>query len=139
MKFNHVALLVPDLKVAVDFYVSFLNCEVLFETYIREESELRKVWASPKLSINLAMLQGNQVKIELIERKDLIINDSVGLLEKYPSPHICFQVESVDKVFQQLTSHGVIFLAEPAIIRNKVRIAFFLGPGGNIHEILEVL
>ncbi|OMF81584.1 hypothetical protein BK142_03660 [Paenibacillus glucanolyticus] len=134
-KFNHVSIIVPDLKQAIKFYMEYFGMEVFIETYNRKEQELKRVWNTPNLHVNLAMLKGSCLRIELIEDHVTFQTQQ----KRYPSPHISFEVNDTQTVYENLVEKGIVFINKPEIIRNSVKIAFFLGPGDIVHEIIQIM
>jgi lactoylglutathione lyase len=50
--------------------------------------------------------------------------------------HLAFQVEDVDRLFQELVDQGVRALSAPADYEN-VRVAFLADPDGNVLELID--
>lgn len=136
MKWNHVCLVIPDITEAIKFYVENFNFTIDFESYNRIDEELRIAWRNPKLKIHLSMLKGCNTRIELIQHVGYEWKNKVY---QAPLPHVCFRVNNLESIYKKLLINGIEFLSEPQIVRRKVKIVFFYGPGNVIHELLQVL
>ena len=54
--------------------------------------------------------------------------------------HICFRVENVDAVIEQLRARAVTIVSEPHdVVPMGLRVAFFADPWGNLFEFTQLL
>lgn len=116
-KIDHIGILVKDLESSLKKYTSYLGLE------LREIEEVEVENASNRL----AFLPVGEADVELIQT-----TAETGLLGDFLRErgegihHIAFEIEDIDKTFQELRSQGVEFVWDKIIQgAHGSRIAFF--------------
>jgi glyoxylase I family protein len=135
MRGHHVAVRVPSLAEAKDFYVGKLGFRVVAEWPYADE--LLAYLAPPtddRFYVEI-LGDGNTPPAEVRPYTDL--GDSL----KYRGyHHFCLSVSSVDDTVEKLRALGVVIVAEPFVLPAiSRRLAFFADPFGNLIELAEVL
>jgi glyoxylase I family protein len=135
MRGHHVAVRVPSLSEAKQFYVEKLDFRVVAEWPYADE--LLAYLAPPNDDhFYLEVLgDGDTLPTEMRPYADL--SDSL----KYRGyHHFCLSVNSVDETVARLRALGIMIVAEPFVLPAiSRRIAFFSDPFGNLIELAEVL
>lgn len=135
---DHVGLTVPDLKEAVDFFVTVIGCEHVYDgepaggdgDFMRERLNVH-----PEASCRYCFLRCRSgLNLELFEysapdrRTEPPRNSDVG------GHHIAFYVEDMDAAVGHLRAHGVRILGEPMLIAEGPSAGatwvYFLAPWG---------
>ncbi len=101
-RLNHVAIVVPDLLSAIDFYQDTLGAEVSEPVMLQDHG------------VHLAFVEMGGVKIELLEKIDESSPIAV-FLNKNPRGgvhHLCFQVDDILKAKEQMRDKGVVLLGD---------------------------
>ena len=132
---HHVAVRVPSLEEAKDFYVGKLDFRVVAE-WDYEDEKLAYLAPPGDDHLYVEILGGGDVlPTEVRPYTDL--GDS---LQYSGYHHFCLDVDSVDDTLATLRERGVKIVAEPWILPAISRkLAFFADPFGNLIEICEVV
>lgn len=132
---HHVAVRVPSLAEAKDFYVKKLDFRVIAEW----------PYADEKLAY-LAPPTDDHFYIELLGDGDTPPKEAraytdLGDSLKYRGyHHFCLNVKSVDQTLATLRGRGVKIVTEPFVLAAISRkLAFFCDPFGNLVELAELL
>src|SRR5262249_51851120 len=135
MRGRHVAVRMPSLAEAKEFYVGKLDFRVVAEWPFADE---QLAYLAPPTDDHFyieVLGGGDTLPTEVRPYTDL--GDS---LKSRGYHHFCLNVTSVDATIAQLRSRGVVVVTEsfvlPAINR---KLAFFADPFGNLIELAEVL
>lgn len=140
---NHFGLTVDNIEEAVYFFRDILGLET---TPIREIKEREDIGSALQVSsvtifVSDVHIPGNKAEIELLQyvvpqghRVDIEIwNPGIS--------HIAFEVDDIQKVYNELTARGVDFYSEPVWLQAGVyrgwRTCFLKGPAGIIVEIKQ--
>jgi glyoxylase I family protein len=135
MRGHHVALRVPSLAEAKDFYVGKLDFRVVAEWDYGDE-KLAYLAPATDDHFYIEVLGGGEPTPKEV-RPYTDLGDSL----KYRGyHHFCLNVANVDETIAKLRARGVMIAAEPfefpAISR---RLAFFSDPFSNLIELAQVL
>jgi len=135
MRGHHVAVRVPSLAEAKDFYVGTLDFRVVAEWPFADE--LLAYLAPPTDDHFYVEVLGNGETLPTEVRPYTDLADSL----KYRGyHHFCLSVASVDGTLAKLRARGVAIVAEPFTLPAISRkLAFFADPFGNLVELAEVL
>jgi len=121
---DHVGIAVSDLSKSLDFYHRLLGFPVV------EEHEVEK------FDLRIVFLKAGEAMIELLHYRS----------EKGAPPpqkplglrHLTFLVDDVDEEYKRLKMMGVNFVRAPTVIvPGRIKNAFFLGPDGELIELIE--
>jgi methylmalonyl-CoA/ethylmalonyl-CoA epimerase len=128
-RLNHVALAVPDLEAAVDYYRSVLGATVSAPVQ------------QPEHGVTVVFIELPNTKIELLER--LGDNSPIAaFLAKNPAGgmhHVCFEVEDIIAARDDLRSKGARLIGtdEPKIGAHGKPV-LFLHPKGSFGTLIEL-
>jgi glyoxylase I family protein len=135
MRGHHVAVRVPSLAEAEDFYVRKLDFRVVAEWPFADE---QLAYLAPPTDDHFYIeVLGNGDTLPTEVRPYTDLGDSL----KYRGyHHYCLSVTSVDETIAKLRARGVVIVTEPFILPAISRkLAFFADPFGNLIELAEVL
>jgi catechol 2,3-dioxygenase-like lactoylglutathione lyase family enzyme len=127
LQLHHVTLSANDVDLTAQWYVDYLGFNMTDR-------------------FSLTRPDGRQIDVIRIARPGLQLN-----ISKFPGSmslsrstenqgwrHLAFEVEDVDRTYQQLRSQGVQFMAEPFTYDPPgYRVVFFRDPEGNILELYQ--
>ena len=128
-KLNHVAIAVPDLKVATDQYKDMLGAKVTAPQKLDEHG------------VTVVFIELPNTKVELLEPIDAS-SPIASFLDKNPKGgmhHICYEVDDIDAAKSQLIQTGARVLGdgEPKIGAHGKPV-LFLHPGDFSGTLIEV-
>jgi catechol 2,3-dioxygenase-like lactoylglutathione lyase family enzyme len=132
---HHVSLTVADVDRSIAFYRRFgLELETRGDTSGPDVEEGTGV---PGAELDEAFLSGANVRLELIRYKDMESrkapgNNTVG------SAHVCFLVQNMHEVYEELRGAGVEFVSAPHR-QGKLDWVYLKDPDGITVELLEQL
>lgn len=127
LQLHHVTLSAHDVDSTAQWYVDYLGFSMTDR-------------------FSLTRPDGRQIDVVRIARPGLQLNisqfpDSVSpdrSTENQGWRHLAFEVEDVDRTYQQLRSQGVQFITEPFTYDPPgYRVVFFRDPEGNILELYQ--
>lgn len=122
-KIMAIALVVSDLKKAIDFYQNKLGL---------------KIKTNEK---GFADFETQGTTLALLEQKvaEDLAGNKVAVNPKFTRPLILAwdTVENVDQLFEELKAKGVEFSTEPKTTSWGQRVAYFSDPDGNLWEISQ--
>ncbi|UCG26348.1 MAG: methylmalonyl-CoA epimerase [Chloroflexota bacterium] len=129
-KISHIAIVVPDLDNALEFWVDTLGLPLAHVEHV------------PDQDVDVAFLPSGASEIELLEP----ISESSGVarfLEKRGPGmhHICFEVDDIEATLAKMKTAGVPLInEEPTIGTGGKKIAFVhpKGTGGVLVELYEL-
>ena len=117
-RFDHVGLTVPDLDVAVDFFVCCFAARVLFNMDRPEvpcAMGAERLGVAPEAEFALAMLELGSARIELLQWWPLRGDISPPDNDQPGGSHVAIEVDDVAAALQALrVVEGVQVLGEPA-------------------------
>lgn len=121
-KMEHVGIVVSNMDASITFYQEALGLSLRSREFLTDQVELAF----------LAFSDAPDFELELISGKEL--PESEGKVN-----HLAFTVDHIEDEIRRLSALGVTMKNfEPRIIlNNKVKIAFFEGPDGEILELVE--
>ncbi len=129
-KINHVAIVVYDLEQALLFWRDALGLELdHIEEVVSQKSEV-------------AFLPAENGKIELVRPMDDNTGSARFLRERGPGMHhLCFEVDNIDEMLQQLKEKGVRLIHETPVELEGRRMAFIhpKSASGVLVELYEII
>lgn len=129
-KISHIAIVVPDLDEAMNFWVEALGLP------------LQHVEHVPDQGVDVAFLPSGESEIELLEPCDPDSGVARFMAKRGPGMHhICFEVDDIERVLGRLQQAGVPLInEEPTIGTGGKKIAFIhpKGTGGVLVELYEL-
>jgi len=126
-KIFHVAVEVPDLNEAIDFYTKILDLTLVSRHKL------------PEKKLEVAFISGEGCEIELMSYENS--KDKKFVEEEYSHfQHLAFEVDNIDEAMNRLSEKGIVFdSAEPIpVFGGKVYYNTFRGPGQELLEIAEI-
>lgn len=144
---HHANVVVSDMEKTKRFYTRILGLEIALETSI-DDSEFARGVGSPGTKV-LATFFAVPGTATLIETFQFLSPDSRPVAPgAKPTDmgvgHICFEVEDIDKAYNELRSKGVEFASTPVTISpthpkaGGIRWCYFYGPDRERLEILQM-
>lgn len=129
-KISHIAIVVPDLDEAMDFWVEALGLP------------LNHVEHVPDQGVDVAFLPSGESEIELLEPCEPDSGVARFMAKRGPGMHhICFEVDDIEYVLDRLRQADVPLInEEPTIGTGGKKIAFIhpKGTGGVLVELYEL-
>jgi methylmalonyl-CoA/ethylmalonyl-CoA epimerase len=129
-KISHIAIVVPDLEQALNFWVETLGLPLAHMEHVTDQD------------VDVAFLPSGESELELLEP----ISDQSGVArymrKRGPGVHhICFEVEDIEATLERLKAAEVPLINEvPTIGTGGKKIAFIhpKGTGGVLVELYEL-
>lgn len=138
---NHVALSVPDMDKALDFYCGLLGFKQKTELGWPKGSAEPDEILGIKTSARVCHIGTTNLLIELFEFADCDPKpqDPHRPVIDYGITHICLAVTDVDAEFERMSSAGMKFHSDaPVQIAPGVKTVYGRDPFGNVLEFEEV-
>jgi len=140
---NHVAISVPDLAKAIDFYCGLLGFEKVGEFgWGAESSEAAdRILAVKGTAASVVVLRANNILIEIFEftAGDPASQDPQRPVVDHGFTHLCLAVRDLDAEYARLTAAGMKFHAPPTALPGNIRTVYGRDPFGNVIELEELL
>lgn len=128
-KFDHIAIVVPNIKEALGFWRDALGLDLSHVEEVKEQESL------------IAFLPTGQSEIELVEPTTDTSGIARYMNKRGPGMHhICFEVDDIQETLAQLKAKGVQLInKEPTIGADGKKIAFIhpKSTGGVLVELYE--
>lgn len=132
---HHAGRTVSDLDRAVDFYRDVLGFEVCDRFTVSGEAFARGVDV-PGATGQFAHLDGDGVRLELVEYDPEGESTGVGALNRPGATHLGVAVDDVWAAYEELPE-DVETLSEPQTTESGTTICFLCDPEGNLVELLD--
>ncbi|MGW8318535.1 MAG: methylmalonyl-CoA epimerase [Candidatus Promineifilaceae bacterium] len=129
-RISHIAIVVPDLDEAMDFWVDVLGLPLQHAEYVADQG------------VDVAFLPSGDSEIELLEPIDQSSGVARFMEKRGPGMHhICFEVADIESMLARLKEAGVPLInEEPTIGTGGKKIAFVhpKGTGGVLVELYQM-
>lgn len=129
-KISHIAVVVPELDEALDFWVNSLGLALDHVEYVEDQG------------VDVAFLPAGDSDIELLRPVDETSGVARYLEKRGPGMHhICFEVDDIEETLTRLRADGIPLInEEPTIGTGGKKIAFVhpKGTGGVLVELYEL-
>ena len=130
-KVNHIAIVVPDLEAATDFWVNVLGLELAKKEHVASQA------------VDVAFLPIGESKIELLQPTDTE-SGVARYLEKRGAGmhHLCFEVEDIEAALTALKTAEVQLINEVPMTGSDGRKFAFIHPksaSGVLVELYELV
>lgn len=114
LRINHIAVVIPEIQEALDFWQEALGLEV---EHVEEVAEQET---------QVAMLPVGESEVELLQPTTDTSGMAKFLAKRGPGlHHICFEVDDIESVLAQLKSKGIQLIhEEPVIGAGGKKVAF---------------
>ena len=136
--FHHVGVSVRDMEAARSFYCDTLGFSVVWAHKERTGEPLQNVVGLPGSVMNITMLEGYGMRIELFQYLKPEGRDrgeqrqcDFGLI------HFALKGKDARSVYTELSAKGVLFNSPPQDLRPGVVALYMRDPEGNTIEIME--
>lgn len=137
---NHVAMSVPDIARAVEFYCGQLGFEKVIETgWPVGTAAADKILAVKDTSARVVHLRTTNLMIELFEfaAGNAARQDPNRPVIDHGITHLALAVTDLDAEYARLCAAGMRFHSEPTVVAPGVRTAYGRDPFGNVIELEE--
>jgi catechol 2,3-dioxygenase-like lactoylglutathione lyase family enzyme len=139
--FHHVNITVENIERSMKFYTELMECELLPGGGMREGEEISEGVGirNARMKNYRLRLPNSDAVLELIE----YTSEKGKPLEPHSVAdfhigHICFTVDDLDHVYQELQSRGVQFLSRPVVVKQTgAKFNYAYDPDGNILELVQ--
>jgi len=130
LKPAHCVISVADMQESIEWYEKMLGFELLFRDYV------------PPLECDVAFLKMGDFGIKLFQHRDTVPSPLAKVepskdLQIQGLKHICYSVEDIFTIFNDLSSKGVEIVSGPALMPDGVTIGFIRDNSGNLIEMAQ--
>lgn len=134
---HHVAVGVPDLDAALDFYVAAFGCEPVFRSSIDgTRPEVDSVIGIAGVAADVAMVRLGAVHLELWEYHAPAPVDRTSPPNGLGFPHVAVGVDDIGAEHARLRELGMTFVGDPVDL-GSARAIYGRDPFGNIIELYQ--
>ena len=136
---HHVALSVPDIEKARDFYVSVLGFQECSRLEWADAPAVDEIVGLNGSAAKLMMLKLGNFHLELFEYSapaPAPLDPQRGV-NQYGYTHFAFEVTDIKAEYQRLLAAGVTFNSKPAYSANS-GATYGRDPFGNVIELIEI-
>ncbi len=130
IKISHIAIVVPDLEEAMEFWVNILGLPLEHVEHVADQE------------VDVAFLPSGESEIELLEPVSAESGVARFMEKRGPGMHhICFQVDDIEAMLARVKAAGVPLIDEkPRIGTGGKKIAFVhpKGTGGVLVELYQL-
>lgn len=141
---NHVALSVPDLDRAIDFYCGLLGFQkserLCWQAGTPESEAAARITAVDGTAADVVHLRGQNLLLEVFQFRagGARPQDPQRPVVDHGITHLCFAVTDVDAEYERLSAAGMRFHCEPTVVGPGIRTTYGRDPFGNVIEFEEV-
>lgn len=134
---HHVAIGVPDLEAALEFYVEAFGCEQAFRsTFDGDRPDADAVIGIDRVAASAAMLKLGNANVELWEYRTPEPEDLRSPANGLGYPHIAISVTDIEDEAERLLGLGMTFVGPPVDMGHQKAI-YGRDPFGNLIELYE--
>jgi len=142
---NHIALSVPDIQRAIDFYCGLLGFrqvgDFAWEADTETSDTVTQITRIPGTSGEAVHLRGPDFLLEIFQFKSADPapehQDAKRPVVDHGYTHFCLAVSDLDGEYQRLKAAGMQFHSEPVLVMPGVRCVYGRDPFGNVIELEE--
>jgi len=145
-RIDHIGLVVSNIENSIRFYEEILEMKLKRRLTLVGEGIAKVKELNGPAKVDIAVLELNNNYIELLEFKSpkgSKIEHNRIMPNQYGEPHIAFEVENIEKIYNSLKNNGINFTSIPRQMiaerkEEKCSICtFFRDPDGILLEILQ--
>jgi catechol 2,3-dioxygenase-like lactoylglutathione lyase family enzyme len=139
----HPGITIKHVERSLRFYGNTLGIEHTV-SQVSDQPYLARVTGVPgcSLKIGFARIEGDDVPFEFIEYVNPAPGHALTGFGVTGTPHLCWQVDSLDAAYDRLLADGVRFCGEPHLLVDgpwgEARGVFLLDPDGVLVELIEL-
>ena len=144
---HHTNVIVSDLDRSLDFYTRVLGLKVASQMEI-DAPEFARGVGIPDTRVRAAVLEvpNATTLLEMFEYATIISKpiSKDALPSDLGIQHICFRVDDIEAVYQNLVAQDVVFLSPPVTLgtdkgdTDAVRFCYYRDPDGSLLELLQL-
>jgi len=140
---NHVALSVPDLDRAIEFYCGLLGFQpcmrLSWQAGTAESEAAAQITAVQGTAAEVVHLRGQNLLLEVFQfhAGGARPQDPQRPVVDHGITHLCFAVTDVDAEYARLSAAGMRFHSAPTVVGPGVRTVYGRDPFGNVLEFEE--
>lgn len=136
---HHVAIGVPDIEAALDFYVAAFGCEQVFRsTFDGDRPDADAVIGIDRVAASAVMLRLGNTNVELWQYRTPEPVDHRSPANGLGYPHIAIDVSGIEAEVERLTGLGMTFVG-PAVDMGHQKAIYGRDPFGNLIELYEAV
>ena len=141
---NHIALSVPDLDRAIDFYCGQLGFQqsqrLSWQAGTPESEAAARITGVAGTAADVVHLRGQNLLLELFQYHagGARPQDPQRPVVDHGITHLCFAVTNVDEEYERLSAAGMRFHSAPTAVGPGIRTVYGRDPFGNVIEFEEV-
>jgi catechol 2,3-dioxygenase-like lactoylglutathione lyase family enzyme len=137
---HHVAISVPSIEAAKEFYVGKLGMIIADEAHIPPSDIGNKVLTLENADCHIMMLNAGNLFLEIFEfQSPNPKKQNNRAVCDHGYTHIAFEVEDIQLAYQYLKSAGVNWHHEPIEAGEGYMMTYGRDPFGNVIEIQQLL
>jgi catechol 2,3-dioxygenase-like lactoylglutathione lyase family enzyme len=139
LRIDHVALSVPDLERALDFYCGMLGFEIEIKTEWGPGAVSNDtVIGAADTSARTALIAAGGTRIELFEYRSPVgaAQSTARPLWDHGITHLCFNVVDIKAEYARLRAAGIAFNSEP-VRMGRWQFVYGRDPFGNVFELKQ--
>jgi methylmalonyl-CoA/ethylmalonyl-CoA epimerase len=130
LKPAHCVISVADMQKSIEWYENMLGLELVFSEYI------------PPLECEVAFLKMGDFGIKLFRHRNTISSplakvDPIKDLQTQGLKHVCYEVEDIIAIFNDLRSKGAEIVSDPVMMPDGATIGFIRDNSGNLMEMVQ--
>ena len=137
---HHIAISVPSLAEAREFYVDKLGFEILDSEHFPPSESMDRVLALQGAECHMLMVNAGNLILEIFEFQSPEQNDQEDPrpLSDHGYTHLAFEVEDIQVAYEYLGDAGVRWHHPPAGAGEGYMMAYGRDPFGNVIEIQQL-
>jgi methylmalonyl-CoA/ethylmalonyl-CoA epimerase len=130
LKPAHCVVSVADMQESIDWYGKMLGLELFFREFI------------PPLECEVAFLKMGDFGVKLFRHRDTVPSPLAKVepgkdLQTQGLKHVCYEVEDISAIFNDLRSKGAEIVSEPMSMPDGAAIGFIRDNSGNLIEMVQ--
>ena len=134
---HHIAIGVPDLQAAIDFYGNAFGFSVVQQSRIAHMPLADQAVGVTAMDADVAMLKAPNCFIELWQYRSPRGSDKTSNPNDLGYPHLALQVTDIEVEHERLTTAGMEFVGPPVDFGDTSAV-YGRDPFGNVIEIYEI-
>jgi catechol 2,3-dioxygenase-like lactoylglutathione lyase family enzyme len=117
LQINHFGISVRDIERSTEFY-KLLGAEIAVETALFSGAKMDKGLGLEGVELKACMISFGGSLVELLEYVSPVGDDYASINANVGAPHLAFQVDDIQSLYDSLSDAGFNFLSEPVLIED---------------------